>query len=368
MRPLVLISTIVLLAGAAGGQSSQPPTKKMETPVEQKLRAVIQDVKHPGKTEIDAGRKLLQSGKQKGIWILAPETMALDHDDEVQVLGWDYYDAKPRGYRYINSSGVVVATRIESRETVAALVTWPKEPADSKPSAPPEPIVEDYENLITFRLLLRDRLPDLPWRAGTYLIDVLLDGQESNRIQFQLTPGLSVERDPAIAEYIERQRGTAVGPKTLIPPMVEGRPYPNYRKTPASPMVPQDIGIKLVAERVTVYTPEAQNILRGSFRLPIPAGFYRAGDHNSPTAAVPITLVITGNDLVGPFVVPLRTATYDPIDEKSPESIVTGFFAVDLFALPETSKVVQTYSIWAYSGAVRSERVLAAVITPNMLK
>ena len=124
----------------------------------------------------------------------------------------------------------------------------------------------------------------------------------------------------------------------------------------------------MAAERVSIYKPGAQSILRGSFRLAVPSAFYQAGGNDTPTAVVPITLVLTGNDLVGPFVAPLRVATYDKIDKNAPESIVTGQFAVDLFALEETSKVVQTYTLRAYSGWIRSDAVLAAVITPDMLK
>jgi hypothetical protein len=47
---------------------------------------------------------------------------------------------------------------------------------------------------------------------------------------------------------------------------------------------------------------------------------------------------------------------------------VTGVFEIDLFALAETSKVPQTYTIRAYSGHQRSEPILSAIVTPEMLK
>ena len=84
---------------------------------------------------------------------------------------------------------------------------------------------------------------------------------------------------------------------------------------------------------------------------------------------MPINLVIAGNIMTGPFVAPLRVASFDRVDRNAAESVVTGQFEIDLFALPQTSKVPQTYSsIWAYSGEVRRTPVLAAVVTPEMLK
>jgi hypothetical protein len=336
--------------------------------MEQLLRELIKDPAAPKEAELQAAGDLLDDGEAKGIWILAPEKVGIDQAADVTILGWDCFNTEARARRYLGLSGVVVATRVESRETFGGGLSVDKEPGVSEAKPADDEPLPDVDVLLPFRFGLRERVPDLPWRAGTYIVDVILDTEVSNRLRFQVTPGKAAERDPAIAEFIEKQRMSASGVTDLRPAMVDGAKLPNYRKTAESLPLPDGVGISLSVDRVSVYKKGAENVLRGSFRLPVPAAYYRGGDGAAPTASVPITLVVTGNDLSGPFVAPLRVATFDTINKNAEESVVTGNFEVDLFALPELSKVVQTYWIRAYSGEVRSELVTAAVITPEMLK
>lgn len=327
------------------------------------------DLQRPSATAIDRAVTLLLQEKKKGIWLAAPARLAIDQDHDVTVLAFDCYDPSVRGYRYLSESGIVVATRIESRETFAALVEEPKPMDDDVVPVNEEPMPSS-DAVQGFSIALRERLGGLPWRAGNYIVDVMLDKEVSNRARFQITAGIAAERDAAVAAFIEQQRSTSSAPKELRPLPEPGDAVPNYRKTANSLPLPPEVGITLAAERVSVFRPGSRNVLRGSYRLPVPAAFYRSGngDGVSATAAVPITLVVVGNIMPGPFVAPLAVASYDRIERGATESVVSGYFEIDLFALRETSKVPQTYSIWAYSGEVRSAPVLAAVVTPEMLK
>jgi hypothetical protein len=238
-------------------------------------------------------------------------------------------------------------------------------PADSGPTS-------NVEVLQPFTINLRERLDELPWRTGSYLVDVIFGNELSNRAKFDLAPGEAAEKDPAIAEYIAKQKAAWNGPKDLLPRHSANSLYPNYRKTETSLPIPTSKGILLAPERVSVYRPGAHSILRGSFRLIVPAAFYSHNDlaktPDLPTAVVPITLVITGNLMTGPFVIPLRVATYDPVNPVASEMNATGQFEINFFDLPATSKVPQTYTIWAYSGDVRSDPATAAIISPDMLR
>ena len=334
--------------------------------MQETLFSLVRDDKHPTRDEIGAVSEALQESESRGLWIFGAKSLALDEDSEATICGWDYYDLATHGLRYVRTSGSVVLTRVESRETFAAPIAQLKTPMPSEglDSEEDEPEMLEGDNLITFRFGLRDRLPELPWRSGTYLVDVAMDGEMSNRLKIAITPGKAAERDPAIAAYIEEQKGRSAGPLDFFPPLAEPA-TPEFRPSLEIPWVD---GISLKVNRVSVYTREARNVLQGSFRLKLPAGFYRNAEAGGPTGTVPITLVITGNDRVGPFVAPLRVPTYDPIEEDTAVTEVTGRFAVDLFALKQTAKLVQTYTIWAYSGAVRSEPVLNAIITPDMLQ
>lgn len=337
--------------------------------MEQTIRRAGLDLRNPTTDALQKVASLLRADDKKGIWLAAPSPLAIDEDRDQKIWGFDFYDSEVRGRRFVSASGVIVATRLESRETFADLVEEPKEPADPG-AAPDTRALPRSESLLQFTVNLRERLGALPWRAGNYLVDVILDSQTSNRLHFQIRSGAAAEHDPVVAAFIDQQRATTGAPKALQPaPGLAGQ-WPNYRKSERSVALPAGIGVALAAERVSVYRPGAHSILRGSFRLPVPAAFYLggAGDGLAATAAVPITLVMTGNLMTGPFVVPLRVASYDRVDRRAVESTVTGYFEVDLFALPEASKVPQTYTIWAYAGETRSAPATAAIVSTDMLK
>jgi hypothetical protein len=359
---------LLLIGGAFGQQKKSSGSKKRVLSMEQMIRDAGLDLRNLTEESLRKVGQILRKEEKKGIWLVSRTPLAIDRDRDTEILGFDYYSTQDRGRRYLSESGVVVATRVESRETFAALINEPKEPVDpaAKPDTRPIP---PSVSLQRFEIPLNERLPDLPWRAGTYLVDVMLDTETSNRWEFKLSAGAAAEKDPAVAAYIEAQRA-ATGPPKEMRPAPSGNKYPNYQKTAGSLDIPATNGITLSADRVSVYKPDGHSILKGSFRLPVPAGFYRAGsgDNGAATAAVPITLVMTGNILTGPFVSALFVPSYDKIDRTAAESVVTGQFEVDLFALEETSKVPQTYTIWAYSGAIRSAPATAAFITPEMLK
>jgi hypothetical protein len=364
VKPLpATIFAIVLGCNAFGQprQISQPD--RIGPHMEQIIREAGLDLQNPTEAALKKAGSLLQSAEKKGIWLVAPSPLAIDENKDSTIFGFDYFSTRQRGQRYFRKSAVIVGTRVESRETFAQLAFEPKEkdPAKAKESSEDDR-ASDIDVLLRFNVRLRDRLEDLPWRAGTYIVDVLFDTETSNRARFKLTSGAAADKDPAVATFIEAQKTTAGAPRKVQP--AQGQPYPNYHKNEKSLAIPAENDISLEAERVAIYKPDGHSVLKGSFRLPVPAAFNQADG----TTVVPITLVITGNLMTGPFVSPLFIPTIDKIDPKATESVVTGQFEIDLFALKETSKVPQTYTIWAYSGDVRSAPATAAFITPEMLQ
>jgi hypothetical protein len=334
--------------------------------MEQIIREAGLDLRNPQTDALNRASSILQRDRMKGIWLAAPSLLGIDQDHDVSITVFDVYSTAERGNRDLSESGVVIATRVESRETFATLLAEPKAPANpaEQPDNTPIPAMNLTRRTNFF---LRQRLDLLPWRAGTYLVDVLLDTQTSNRLEFKLTAGAAAGKDPAVAAFIEAQKAAASGPpKPLYP--AAGRDYPKFEKNEKSLEIPAENGINLSAERVAVYKPDGHSILKGGYRLAVPSSFYRDATSAPVTAAVPITLVITGNIMTGPFVVPLLLPSQEKIDADSAETVIAGQFEIDLFALSETSKVPQTYTIWAYSGAVRSQPATAAFITPEMLK
>lgn len=327
-------------------QGSSPATLEADSliPI---LREAGLDPGNPSRQAIDKAGDMLRAKGKKGIWITGPSSLPAASNSSLTITGWDFYSAQARGRRYLDDSGIIVATHVESRETLAATVDELKEPVkgasepDTRP-LPPADIVKP------FQVRVRERLESMQWRPGTYLIDVLLDSQSSNRLRI-VVPG-DGKRAPAPA-------------KGLRPPVSANAKYPNFRKSGASPALPAGLGITLSTPPEIVYKPGSSWALNGSYRLPIPAAFINApesGDAKA-TAVVPITLIITGSSLTGPFVVPLRVPAFQQIERGAAEATVTGYFAIDLFALEETSKVPQTFTVWAYSGSERSQPITAKV-------
>ncbi|HEU0124301.1 MAG TPA: hypothetical protein VFQ91_27470 [Bryobacteraceae bacterium] len=333
--------------------------------MEQIIQEAGLDLHQPTEEALSRTGSLLKAAGKKGIWLAAPSPIGIDSALDIDITGFDVFGTREREGRYFRKTAVIVGTRVESRETFAELLFEPKEKRPKRPNPPaaqeqdqddddPPP---NLEMVSRFSVALRSRLKQMPWRTGTYLVDVLFDDDVSNRAQFELTAGKAASKDPAVAAFIEAQKTATGEPKEIYP--ADG----NYEKTDKSLEIPAAEGIAIAAERVAVYRPDEKNILRGSYRLPVPAAFY-AGE----TATVPITLVITGNLKAGAFVVPLLIPTKDKVTAGEAVSTVTGVFEIDLFAIDRVPKVPQTYTIRAYSGAVRSEPLKAAFITPEMLK
>jgi hypothetical protein len=61
-----------------------------------------------------------------------------------------------------------------------------------------------------------------------------------------------------------------------------------------------------------------------------------------------VTLVITGSENPGPFVVPLRVPSFDR-HAAGNDASVTAHFAVDLFHLAPLAATPQTYFVYAFT-------------------
>lgn len=358
-RRLALLAVLLPASAAFGQPAPKPAAKRTDPSMEQIISDARLDLRHPDPQALSRAASLLTAARKMGIWLAAPSPLGIDSDTGVTLSGFDVYSTRERGDQYFRKSAVLVATRVESRETFAALLFEPKEKGvPSSPSAEPSEPEPDMTLASPFTVSLRSRLPRLPWRSGSYIVDILFQNHESNRAAFSLTPGRAADKDPAVAQFIVAQQSAPDGKPF--------QPFPsggNYQRTEKSLEIPAEPGISLSVPRVAVYDDGKQNFLTGSFRLPAPAASFQG-----PSPVVPITLVITGNLSPSPAVVPLFIPAAGELPPNAAEAIVTGQFEIDLFALDSVPKSPQTYTIRAYSGALRSAPALAAFITPEMLK
>jgi hypothetical protein len=277
---------------------------------------------------------------------------------------------------------LAVVSGLETGEVRAATAFYIND-EDREPQSPPdESSVPKGRTIKVFKISLNDRIDDLPWKPGTLQANLLLYDQRSNPVTVTLLA--DTVQDPVVREFLAGQRRPAY-PPAIWPPVPVGRVESRiYREHPDSPHVPAAAGIALAVERVVVKRARATCLLRGSYALPLlerdvvrppPApdraeaghasGWVDVGDREA-TAVFPITLLLSGDRAADPILVRLRVPAYGPVP-AAPGALMTGHFAVDLFALLGHRLEPQSYALWAISRAVISPPALVGVVTESML-
>ncbi|MCC7536349.1 MAG: hypothetical protein IT379_09055 [Deltaproteobacteria bacterium] len=309
-----------------------------------------------------------------GLRIAAPRLVPLGVRETFPLVVYHSATFEARRDASVEDQGAVVAVELLSNRTYARepLLQRPERVKPTRvPPASPAPRGLIAQILVTE---LRERL-GLPWTRGRYLVTALLRDEVSNRLVVEVDRSPVAHRDEEVERYLAAQR-IERAPKDAWP--TPGDPYPHYRREPAHPPTPSDVGIAMTADRVSVRreggavpgSALGRCVVRGSFRLPVlphevmpPATARSAGDR--PTALVGIGLVILGSEEADPFVLQLRVPSYDPIGPTA--RVVTGHFALDLLAMDEMPERAQTYFLYAFSGEEMAGPIRAAILTEDML-
>lgn len=222
---------------------------------------------------------------------------------------------------------------------------------------------------------------------GRHAVTMMVREYLSNTCTLEVGPSMHAFEDDEVRRYVEARRGASQPPAVhrIWPPLpqisgaiarvLEGAldPFPNYKQRDDSPPVPDDVGVNFTIDRVAEAIPGQRCLLRGAFRLPVTrherVGFDpqtgRLADVGCPgaTAVVAIHLVATGTSLTGPFVFPLRVPSFDAL-EPGADTVATGFFNIDLFALEAMPKRAGTYFFTAFSRDVTRGPVLVGLAPP----
>lgn len=324
----------------------------------------------------DAGRSLgditadLMDKAFLGLHVIAPAQVP-PTTEHVPVIG--FLGRREGQDGDLEGTAVVVACRLESNEVFAARIY----PEEDRPVRAPEPplrvdTVLDPESTFCRQLSfdLRACLPNLPHVAGTIAAAVLAAGDRSNDLHIAFSSGVGSD-DTAVQEALARRRRPGY-PAPPWPPRRAGHTHPKYRYELGCPPLPETPGIALATEPGVVIGRESSYcLLRGSFMLralrreivrPLaeadakdqypgsPLLWRDVGDSDAK-AVVAITLVITGQRELGPWVIPLHVPVYELLSEEE-RPIVKGHFVFNLFALPGMSRHAQPHRIWAFSGGV----------------
>ncbi len=325
----------------------------------------------------------------EGILLGGPQRVSLDTENSLPLAG--IYRRTFEGHRAVDleSRAIITAVCLESNRLYAG-PAFRQEKTLLRTHVPAENELPHGFIARQFFLDLKTRIPELRWRPTTYSIALILFDRRSNQVRVCLEEAIT---DPEVKKFLEQHRRPSY-PRPVWP--IPGKPYPRYRREPGSPPIHEDIGITISAPQKVLLQPGAKCIVRGSFRLPVrqrevvrprrdppipglpspprhmPSrfgcdGIFKArrkvdvGDPEA-TAVLPITLLFTGDDLPGPWLLPLQVPTYKSIPSPHALLPVTGNFCIDILTRPHTVSYPQTYAIWAFHGPVISNPCLTTLI------
>lgn len=314
-------------------------------------------------------RPLMQGGQEAFI-IGAPKVVPLDRHKTLPVAVLRTRKAQGGSPVDFRPMAVLAAWDINAGR-LSARMAFPKAPPAPPATAPKRPAGKgdsfsgDATAMISEAgtLDLAARL-QLPLASGEYVVSLLCLDQAANQCRMKVVDSAAFH-DAEAEAYLRALREEQMGPARVHPAAGQGAAA--YTQLPASPAIPEDTGIALAAQRVTVLRPDRPCMLHGSFRLPVPAPAAKtppgAGEA-APTAIVPIGLLLTGSITPDPVVIHLNVPAYAPLEKAGKERIAIGHFALDLCAHARLAGVVQTYFVYAFSGEAMAGPVLAAFVSP----
>ena len=329
--------------------------------------------------------KFVEENDFVGLRVDAPAQVPIDRRESFPVVG--YYVRTVREDVQVDPEQqlLVAALDLTNHRLHAALAL-----DTGKTRAPAGPLADlDPGDGVTYSPFSADlrRQLDLPWEKRKYLVALAIREHLSNPVRVELAASPLAYRDPAVEEFLAEQRKKA----PFVPPLPvspEAKPElgVTYQRISRSPEVPKEPGIALAVDRVAVARRGSSCLCFGSFRLPVTVGELVRPDPSTgarpevgdPEARciVPITLLITGSNVPGPWLVELRVPSYDAVTlpkggAPPPEEevgVVTGHFALDLFQHPGMPRSAMTYFISAFGGATVNGPFQVAVVTEKMLK
>lgn len=315
---------------------------------------------------------------RKGIFLDAPDVVDPNARQRVPVPLFYVSTGNDERKSSLRDKGKVVAVRLEDRAVLIATALAPEDKVERRPFLP-----NDDPLSIRDVIDLQERLKVLA-ASGTYVVRVVNVQKVSNTVAVRVERKKPTSDDPAVVEFLEKQRT----PKEFPPPPAptatlvwkDGTAAGARPQAPeGTPAVPGDLGIALAAERVVLLEEGAHDVLRGSFRLPVlaqervPAPLVGEPDPDAaplpeygeprPTAIVPVTLLVIGGDTGDVVQFNLQVPTWDALEGTDP--VATGTFAVDL--LPRLGERPQTHHVYALCGEAFVGPTLTATVSQDML-
>lgn len=314
----------------------------------------------PGAHRDAATSRALAQG-WRGYALDAPRIVDLRVRDTLPVALLRCVSAAESAAHDLARNAILVAVRRATSEVFVGRAFNPKyTPRSRVARASPSPTITLAD---TFFFELRERLSGLPWTPGSYALYLLV-------------------REVATAAVVVRlvvPSGPRLHPAPVFdapwPPPGERR-LPRYTRAERSPAVPQSEGVSLVCDPVVLLQRDGWCVLEGSFNLRADLrddeGFALGSlddeetkrrhavvveEETQRTTAVDLEAMAKESAVLAPLTLVL---TSDALDEpwsctlSLPATLsagaVTGYFALDLFTLPDFPRRPGSYFLWAFAG------------------
>ncbi len=261
---------------------------------------------------------------------------------------------------------ILAATQLETGVVRAAPVA--DDPGERL--APPQRDPGDGFTGTAFRVNVAERLgiPPIPGPLAVWLI---ARGQVAGPVRIQVgSPSKPGYEDPEAEKFLARWRKynnvtpSGADPASVWPEETIFGSYPTYRPGAESPPMPKK-GIALLARSAVALERNSPWVVAGAYRLAIPGRHVVMNpvSGNPTTAVVPITLIVTSNELAGPVVKHLRAPSYSPVKQSGDASIVEGYFTLNLHSFRRMWNSPQTYFVYALCGDSISNPAMTALGT-----
>jgi hypothetical protein len=287
----------------------------------------------------------------RGLLLEGPRTVDTERRSTLPLVGLRSATFEENFYLRHVSHAVIVGVSSGDNSVLAA-PAWQDKSEDKEDYTPPAEGFPEGFSLSPFDLEVRERLPEMPWGPGKWTFTLYLFNQQSNPVLVEFKAGMRTQEGSEEPPASHPQR---------IRPAPDPEAGHSFAKSAESPELPGGEGIALKMDRKEIAPGSRACMLRGAFRLkalpgerldarpgePAPAGAEGA------EAIVPITLLLLGKEIAGPYLFTLHA----PARASSVQGMVEGHFHVNLFRMPEAFGIPQAYVARALHGRAQSEAV-----------
>jgi hypothetical protein len=308
----------------------------------------------PFRTRDETQRRLSREGFL-GVAIDAPQRVPLDGRQTIPVVGWDVATFRQAKKLRFEDFALVTAVSQDDGYVYTGRLYDPRV-KDSRQAAPEDEDPGEGKSYRAFTFDLNERV-GIGLRPKACVVTMIVQDQVSNRVTTTLCPPQLSWVDPEVKAFLAERRGAGSEvaerfPQAVSPPASGA--LPSYEASAKTPEIPTSEGLALVGPQKA--TRNAPCPVYGSFRVPVPEDLrvrerpdqpgWGVGDDKA-VAVIPVTLVVTGGRVPGPYVARLQVPIYEAVGE---DSLGVGHFALDLCQVLG-GLGAQNYFVYAFSGS-----------------